>query len=104
MAAKIIDKAKLTKILRRKLTEDIAFQPITRKDMTVNVADDVGVVNDVMILGWKSRNKGRQYLPEGVKPEMYEGKEVFVDHPDPADQKKPRSINDKFGWVEGTYK
>jgi hypothetical protein len=99
--------ATATKTKRRTvLREDVSYQP--KKELRVRYEGEgdnrVGIVEGVKILGFKSRNKGRRYDPEGVNVELYEGAPVNTNHPDPSEQKKPRDIQDRFGWVEGVHK
>jgi hypothetical protein len=84
------------------LREDVAYQ----KSEPFQITEDrgIGILENVKILGWKSRNKNRRYDPKGINPELYEGIKVYLDHPDVEDQKKPRSFRDSFGWMEGVYK
>lgn len=88
------------------LREDVSYQPKAPLQIRYEGEGDnrVGILENVKILGWVSRNKGRKYKPDGVNPALYEGKHVNIDHPDPEDQKKPRPYTARFGWVEGVYK
>ena len=53
---------------------------------------DAGVIRGVKLLGWASAN-GREYLPAGVDPALYEGRVVNIDH---AASGKSASARDRF--------
>lgn len=56
---------------------------------------DNGVIRGVKILGWKSAN-GREYLPSGVNPQLYEGRVVNANH---QKNGQDRSAYDRLGRV-----
>lgn len=59
-----------------------------------------GLVKGCKILGWESKN-GRRYRREAGRRArgLYERKDVYLNHADPGDR-KPRRVEDKFGWFE----
>lgn len=66
-----------------------------------SVDREAGVIRGVKLLGWQSAN-GRRYLPEGVDPRVYEGRQVNVNHP--ARPGEQRSAYDRFGRVVNVAK
>ncbi len=67
---------------------------VTTPAGSLKVDREAGVIRGVKILGWKSAN-GREYLPEGVSPGLYEGRAVNANHPAKAGDS--RSAYDRFG-------
>lgn len=67
-------------------------------DLAARIDEEAGVIRGVKILGRVSAN-GREYTREAVRNAVakYEGREVYVDHRKPGDD---RSSYDKFGWFE----
>lgn len=66
----------------------------------MRVDREKGIIYDVKVLGWRSQN-GREYLPAGVNPKLYEGRKVCTDHPKRG---QDRSTRDTVGWLEGITK
>lgn len=70
---------------------------------------EANVVRNCKVIGFTSRN-GRKFKPEAIQASvsMYEGKQVYLDHPDIKDIAKTRGVRDKNGvlknakFVEGS--
>ncbi len=60
-----------------------------------------GIIHDVKVLGFKSLN-GPRYAPAGVSNAvtLYDGRHVYVGHPDRIRPDAERSPRDLFGWLE----
>jgi hypothetical protein len=83
------------------LEQEVTYQPEQLKvEMPKDMANGVGRVRGVKLLGWKSRNNNRTYLKEGVKAELYENVPVNINHPTEEEKKLPRPYNSRFGWIE----
>ena len=67
----------------------------------LRVDKDAGVIRNVKVLGYDSRN-GRRYTPQaaGAALKLYEGVPVNANHPSPGAESRERPIEDRFGWLE----
>lgn len=64
-----------------------------------------GIIRNVLILGSNSRNR-RKYTPEAMSKAatLYEGKEVYTDHPTSIDRdRKGRAAADRFGVIKNAH-
>jgi hypothetical protein len=101
---------------RKALTEDIAYQPQAAAGRDLERVKQLlaqGIVENVKILGWKSKNR-RRYLPEGIDPALYDRKPCNLNHPpiqNPRDQAEvnravsaSRDATGVFGETRDPYK
>lgn len=59
------------------------------------------VVHSCKILGLQSK-KNRRYLPDAIAKakDLYEGRSVYIDHPEPSKADQPRPLMAKFGTIK----
>lgn len=79
-----------------------------RQDKPLRVDRETGVISGVKILGFQSANrhgqagaKSSEYCREGAEKalHLYEGRQVFADHPPRSNPKVERSIRDLVGVI-----
>lgn len=89
---------------RRTLHERIEAADIRRPDSAID--RDAGVIRNVRVLGRLSRNRhgeqgvtGTEYTPECMRAAipLYEGTQVYIDHPAAKSTSANRAVNDGFG-------
>jgi hypothetical protein len=78
----------------------ITLREQSRFGPSVDVA--AGIIRNVKVNGLVSENN-RRYLPEALAraAPLYEGKGVYLDHPDRPQQQ--RSARDRIGWLENVH-
>lgn len=80
--------------MSERLIETASWTPQTKVDR------DAGVIRNVKILGFQSKN-GRDYSPAAVRKAlaMYEGLGVNLNHRKPTDRPSDRRVEDHFGQL-----
>lgn len=81
----------------------IELREDVRSPRALRVDRKRGIIYDPKLLGWKSAN-GREYIPAGVDPRLYENRRVNADHSARSRQSEPRSVLDTIGWVTGAHR
>lgn len=75
---------------------------VSNEGQPLSVDRESGVIRNVKILGLESKN-GNRYTTSAIRKAvpMYEGKSVYVDHPEKSKTAVPRSLRDKVGQIRG---
>ena len=85
---------------RRQLREDVSY---IQNAAGISIDRSTNKISGVKLLGWKSRNSNRTYVPEGVDPTLYRNASVNINHPTEEEKKLPRPFVSRFGWIgDGT--
>src|SRR5436190_1124046 len=97
------------------LTEEaISYVPANDQKERVKEMLAQGIVENVKVMGFKSKNKNRTYSEDGVNLALFENQRCNIDHPHVSNPNDPREMNravgsprpfvSRFGRFTGPYK
>lgn len=90
--------------LRESRLHSVELREIHFGEDNPNIDEEKGVIRNVKIIGLKSAN-GRDYSPKALRESisMYEGMDVFIDHPPRDNPGMERSVRDSWGFFSGVH-